>query len=66
MFTIFNIINYLTGKYVPPIILILITISIYSYIIYDWFIDLMNANIIYFSIANFSNFVKYTKMANFK
>ena len=33
MFTIFNIINYMTGKYIPLSLLILITIGIYYYII---------------------------------
>lgn len=33
MFTILNIINYFTGKYIPLSILILITIGIYYYII---------------------------------
>lgn len=47
MFTILNIINYFTGKYVPTIILILITISVYTYVIYNWFDDLINLNIIY-------------------
>lgn len=32
MFTILNIINYLTGKYIPLTLLILITIGIYYYI----------------------------------
>lgn len=33
MFTILNIINYFTGKYIPFTILVLITIGIYYYII---------------------------------
>ena len=45
MFTILNIINYFTGKYIPPIILVLITISVYSYILYK----LLNCNVILFS-----------------
>ena len=47
MFTILNIINYFTGKYIPPYLLILITISIYFFIIHNWFNDLINGNIIY-------------------
>ena len=47
MFTILNIINYFTGKYVPPFLLILITISVYFYIIYNWIDSLINENIIY-------------------
>jgi hypothetical protein len=50
MFTILNIINYFTGKYVPPIILVLITISVYSYIFYNYFNNLFDSSIIYILI----------------
>ena len=50
MFTILNIINYFTGKYVPQIILVLITISVYSYIFYNYFNNLFDGSIIYILI----------------
>lgn len=40
MFTILNIINYFTGKYIPLIVLILITIGIYYYVISQCFNDI--------------------------
>jgi hypothetical protein len=42
MFTILNIINYFTGKYIPLILLILITVGIYYYIISYCFDDIFS------------------------
>jgi len=47
MFTILNVINYFTGKYIPIYLLILITIGTYFYVIYNGFDSLINGNIIY-------------------
>lgn len=46
MFTIFNVINYFTGKYIPLSLLVLITIGIYYYVITSWF-DNIYSNDIY-------------------
>lgn len=50
MFTIFNIINYFTGRYIPIYILILLTIGVYYYIIKTWFLELLLGNITYLII----------------
>jgi len=44
MFTIFNIINYMTGQYIPLSLLILITIGIYYYIIAYCFENVFSNN----------------------
>lgn len=50
MFTIFNIINYMTGKYIPLSLLILITIGIYYYIIGYCFENVFSNNYYLISI----------------
>ena len=42
MFTILNLINYFSGKYIPFYLLILITIGFYYYIISTWLTDILN------------------------
>jgi hypothetical protein len=42
MFTLLNIINYFSGKYVSTTMLILISIGIYYYIITNWYSDLLS------------------------
>ena len=50
MFTILNIINYFTGKYIPVYLLILISIGIYFYIIRNYLQYLIIDNLVYFII----------------
>lgn len=50
MFTIFNVINYMTGKYIPLSLLILITIGIYYYIIGYCFENVFSNNYYLISI----------------
>ena len=45
MFTILNITNYMTGKYIPKYMLILITIAIYFFIIKSYWSTIYNNKI---------------------
>ena len=58
MFTILNMINYFTGKYIPIYILILLTVGIYYYIINNLFINTINGD----NIINLDNNIVYIVM----
>ncbi len=61
MFTIANIINYFSGKYVPTTVLIFITFFVYLYIIRNWF-DYFMQNDVYLIILLFLMLLDITSL----
>ena len=61
MFTIANIINYFSGKYVPTTVLILITFFVYLYLIRNWF-DYFMENQVYLIIVLFLMLLDITSL----